>query len=292
MKQTVNTAVVLAIACCSHQSAHADESAESIRKSVTLYASFDNAVTADYAKGKRDVATRYNPQQRGGAFEYKSGYPKSAFVIAKGKGVQGGALNATDVLPRRGRLFFPAKGNIAFNKTGWSGSVSVWINTNPDKMLKTKYCDPVQITQKGATNGGIWFDFIPTKPRDMRLGIFKALKKGEKPTPQKDPKAPLIVVKKVGFKAGDWHHVVLTWHNLDTGKPNASATLYVDGKRIGTLSKREIAMKWQIEKSGIYFAVNFIGLLDELAVFDRALTAKEVAALHKHPGLLSTLKRK
>src|SRR5262249_39746226 len=39
-------------------------------------------------------------------------------------------------------------------------------------------------------------------------------------------------------------------------------------------------------------AVNYIGLLDELALFNRALTADEVTALHKTPGLLAALKKK
>lgn len=50
---------------------------------------------------------------------------------------------------------------------------------------------------------------------------------------------------------------------------------------------RELSMDWDLDKTGIYVAVNFIGLLDELALFDRALTAEEAALLHARPGLLS-----
>jgi hypothetical protein len=49
-------------------------------------------------------------------------------------------------------------------------------------------------------------------------------------------------------------------------------------------------MRWDMDQTGIYVAVNFIGLLDELALFDRPLTAVEVARLHQQPGLLATLK--
>ena len=51
-------------------------------------------------------------------------------------------------------------------------------------------------------------------------------------------------------------------------------------------------MDWNVEKAGIYVAVNYVGLLDELALFNRAITASEVALLHKTPGLLSGLKKK
>jgi hypothetical protein len=51
------------------------------------------------------------------------------------------------------KIFFPAKGNIGFNKGGWGGAVSVWCKTDPNKLLKTKFCDPIQIAQKGANDG-------------------------------------------------------------------------------------------------------------------------------------------
>jgi len=265
----------------------ADDAA--LRKSVTFHASFDESLQADFAQGKRSPRTRFTKDRKQRLYTVQPTVDAKVFRIAKGKGVHGGALRASDVLPRAGRIFFPLKGNLAVRKSGWGGSVSVWINTNPDTMLKTKYCDPVQITEKGATNGGIWFDFTPDKPRDMRMGVFNTLKPGEKPIPQNSPKAPLIIVKDVGFRSGDWHHIVLTWNNVDTDKADGQAAFYVDGKRVGRLKNRRIVMNWNTEKAGIYFAVNYIGLFDELALFNRPLTAAEVKRLHKQPGLLSGL---
>src|SRR5437870_1782678 len=85
----------------------------------------------------------------------------------------------------------------------------------------------------GSNNGGIWFDFNDAKPRDLRMGVFPAVAEGQKPIPESDPNAPMVRVPGVGFKVGQWHHVVVTWNNFDTGKPNAVAVLYIDGKRIG-----------------------------------------------------------
>ena len=45
-------------------------------------------------------------------------------------------------------------------------------------------------------------------------------------------------------------------------------------------------------KAGIYVAVSFIGLLDELAVFNRPLTADEISLLRRQPGVLAGLKGK
>jgi hypothetical protein len=264
---------------------------DDLRKSVTLYASFDEALRADFGGGELTFSTRSNHPTEKGKFVFRKGLDTKAFRIARGKGIHGGALECVDVLPRNGRIFFPARGNIAFKKGGWGASLSVWIKTDPDKLFQTKFCDPIQITQKGANDGGIWFDFNDAKPRDLRMGTFPAVPPGKKGTSESDPKAPMVWVKGAGFKAKDWHHVVLTWQNFDTGKPNALATLYIDGKRIGDVKDRAIAMNWDIDRTGVYVAVNYIGLLDELALFDRPLTPAEVTRLFKSPALLAPLKK-
>ena len=191
-----------------------------------------------------------------------------------------------DVLPRRGRIFFPARGNLAYASGDFSGAVSFWMNTDPNRSLKTPFCDPIQITHKGANNGGLWIDFPDVRPRDLRLGAFPVVPTGTQPIKESDPQAPLIVVKDIGYQVGQWHHVAFTWRNFETGQPNAQVTLYLDGKPAGQLAPREIAMQWDLDKTGIYVAVNYIGLLDELALFRRALTADEISLLHREPGLV------
>jgi hypothetical protein len=104
---------------------------------------------------------------------------------------------------------------------------------------------------------------------------------GEKAISEADPAAPLVTVKEIGFRQGQWNHVVMSWRNLDTGKPNAEAALFINGKLMGTLQNRPLAMRWDIEQTGIYVAVNYIGLLDELAIFNRPLTAEEIGVLRE-----------
>jgi hypothetical protein len=267
------------------------ENADSIRQAVSLRASFDEAVRADYGRGELSVSTRFNHETEPNRFVFEKGFDATVFRIARNAGVAGGALEARDLLPRNGRIFFPAQGNIAYRKGGWAGSVSVWLKTDPDTMFKGRFCDPVQITERGAGNGGIWVDFNDAKPRDMRMGAFPAVPAGGKPLAESDPSAPIIRLKGVGFKASEWHHVVMTWENFDTGRSDARAALYVDGKLIGELKDRAIAMEWDLQKAGIYIAVGYIGLLDELALFNRSLTSSEITLLYQHPGFFSNRTR-
>jgi len=257
-----------------------------LRKDLVFYASFDEAVRADVGGGRKTLDTRFNHPIEQGKFVFEKGFDEKVFRIAKGRGLRGGgALEAVDVLPRNGRVFFPAKGNLPFDPKGWSGALSVWCKTDPNKLLKTTFCDPIQITQKGANNGGLWFDFNNAKPRDMRHGAFPAVAEGQKPIAEEDPAAPLVRVPKIDWQESDWHHVVLSWSNFDTGKPDARSELYIDGKRIGAVEGRALAMQWDLDKTGIYVAVNYIGLLDDLALFRRPLTAQEVQRLYREQGL-------
>lgn len=262
---------------------------EEITSAVTLYASFDEEVRADHGGGELTPDRRFDDPTGKGAYTVTKGVDPELFRIAKGKGISGGALEVVDLLPNRGRMFFPAKGNLAYKQGGWGGSLAVWCNTDPDKLLKTGFSDPVQITQEGPTNGGLWVDFNDTTPRGLRHGAFPVIR-GKK-IEEDDPAAPIVRVPDVGWKAGDWHHVVVTWENLDTGRANAATALYIDGKLMGEVKGRALDMDWDVEKTGIYLAIDYIGLLDEFALFGRALTPDEVKALHGTPALLSTLKR-
>lgn len=267
------------------------DAAAALRMAVMFYASFDEAVRGDFGGGGLELSTRFNHETEAGKFVFESGFDAAKFRIAAGKGIHGGALEAVDVLPRNGRIFFPLQGNLAFQKGGWGGAVSLWCNTDPHELIKSKFCDPIQITQKGAGNGGIWFDYNDARPRDMRHGAFPAVPEGAKPVAETDPNAPLVRLPRVDWKAGEWHHVVLSWRNFDTGRDDAFSAYYVDGKLIGEIRGRAIAMDWDVDKAGIYVAVNYVGLLDELALFGREITAEEVQMLYSQPGLLAGLKK-
>jgi len=269
--------------------------ATDLLKALTFYASFDMAVKGDFGGGELTLSTRSNHKTEKGAFVFEKGFREKAFRIAPGKGISGGALEAVDVLPDNGRIFFPAKGNIAYKKGGWSGALSMWINHDPDTQLKTGFCDPVQITQKGAGNGAIWFDYNDAKPnRNLRMGTFPAIAEGMPPISEsREAFSPMVWVDRPGFKVGDWHHVALVWRNFDTGNSDASAALYIDGRLMGEIKKDyPISMDWDLDKAGIYIAVSYIGLMDELALFNRALTQDEIGTLRSQPAVLSSLSRK
>lgn len=286
MRFTLLTVVLLATPVAARaQTAH--EAA--LRQALTLYASFDDEVRMDRGRGDATPGTRSVDPADKKKFVFTRGFDPQCFRILKHKGIAGGCLQAVDLPSRSGRLFFPAKGNVAYQPhTAWGGAFSVWINTDPNQMLKTPFCDPVLITQKGFNNGSIWTHFNDAMPRALQSGTYPSIPDSQEPLPEDAPSAPLTRLPNVRFKAGEWHHLVLSWNNLNSGKKDGTHTLWVDGEKVGTLKDYAIGMDWDIERSRIYFAVNLVGLLDELAVFSRPLTGEEVLLLYRRPGVLKS----
>ncbi len=83
-----------------------------LRKAVTFYASFDEAPRGDFGDGGLSLSTRSNHETEKGKFVFTKGFDEKAFRIARNKGIHGGALECTDVLPphsgRRGTRPRPA----------------------------------------------------------------------------------------------------------------------------------------------------------------------------------------
>jgi len=79
------------------------------------------------------------------------------------------------------------------------------------------------------------------------------------------------------LKAGQWAHVASV-RNARTGK----VTWYKDGKPVSTrtLKHRAAASKYPL-LIGKGYVSNYQGLMDELAIFNRALSAKEIATLYQ-----------
>ena len=219
---------------------------------VTFYASFNAQPQGDFGGGEKAIWTRSDDPKIAGKKIDMPGYDEKRIRIAPGQGVQGGALEFVEALPRNGYLFFPAAGKLAYQRTGWSGSVSFWLKTDLVTLLKSPYCDPVQITQKTYNDGAFWCDFTNDKPRRLRLGTFPSLAAGQKSTAGAQEEKNIARIKGPRFDLSAWRHVAITWSNYNTGKPNALSILYLDGQPAATLKDRTMSVDWDLRQTRIY----------------------------------------
>jgi Concanavalin A-like lectin/glucanases superfamily len=251
----------------------------SLSKSVTLYSGFDNGTDAATARGDKRIYSAPSYKEQDKAAPGFGGVPVE---IARREGLRGDALRFTKKNTRA--LFYKGRDNVAYRPSDWNGTVSFWLRLDPDRDLAPGFCDPIQITDKAYNDSAIWVDFTKDeKPRHFRLGIFGDLKSWNPKNiePDKNPvfMERLVVVEKPPFTRERWTHVVVTWSGLNGTNPAAS--LYLNGAFVGTARNISEPFQWDLSRAAVRLGVNYVGLFDELAVFERSLSAEEIGALHR-----------
>lgn len=251
---------------------------DSLKSALTLHASFDKGFDADFARGERSIQSAPDYKQQSSA---KTGLGSVDAVIEKGAGVGGGSALRFKSKNTRA-LFFPGDRHVALS----GGSISFWLRVDPQKELGPGFTDPIQITDKAYNDSAIWVDFTKDEvPRHFRLGVFGSLKvwnPADTP-PDKNPDfiKRLVVVERPPFSAGRWTHVVVTWSALD--KPGqGTASLFLNGKLVSSVKGINEPFEWDRSKLAIRLGVNYVGLMDEVAVFDRPLSESEIANLFRN----------
>lgn len=232
------------------------------KQALTFRATFDKGPDADFARGDKSI--------------YFAPTYKDLSVATKG-------LGQAPVVLENGALRFKSKHTtalffkIANNVNPTTGTISFKLKLDPALDLPPDYVDPIQFTDKAYNDSAIWVDFTrDEKPRLFRLGVFgelKAWNPGNLP-PDKNPKfnERLVVVKQPPFTREKWTHVVICY------APGA-ASLYLDGKLQGNSSPITEPFSWDVSKATIRLGVNYAGLMDDLSIYNRVLTPKEIAKL-------------
>ncbi len=254
--------------------------AAGLTESLTFFAGFDKGVNATFARGDALIYTAKDiTAPRVGT----PGLPADGSVsIAKGEGVHGDALRFHK--KSQAIVFYKAAQNMDYRASGWNGTVSLWLKLSPDEDLEPGYCDPLQITPRDWNDACFFVDFSKDeKPRHFRLGVFSDSKswnpEGLKWEAFPEAQRPMVTVTQPPFRRDRWTHVAFTFENFNTAKKDASAWFYLDGKLQGELKGKSQTFTWDIDKTLIMFGIYYTGLFDELAVFNRRLSASEVESI-------------
>jgi len=269
------------------ESAPAEVDQATLAQALTLHASFDNGPGADFARGDPQL---YTAPAWDRAEDAVVGIGNPDVQIVPDQGRFGSALHFTE--KNLSAIFFRAEDKVSYSSGDWSGTISFWLNLSPDQELAPGYCDPIQITDQSYNDAAIWVDFTDTNPRQFRLGVFGDLESWNPEGLPSDENPGwvenLVVVEEPPFQGRHWTHVVITHSGLNS-EGGGSAKLYLDGELQGTIQDILEPFSWDLSKAQIRLGVNFVGLFDELALFDRALTQAEVAVLFELEGGVASL---
>lgn len=264
---------------------------DTLGAALTFHVPFDGMVNAAYAAGDTRL---YSARDRRSAAGATPGVNPEQVMLVRGAGRHGDAVRMT--VKSSPLVFYRGEHNVQYAERGWSGTVSVWLSLDPDKELAPGYSDPLIITPRSWDDASLFVDFTRDDvPRRFRFAAFadKAVWNPQGREWDAVPVAdrPMIEVVKPPFASGTWTHVAWTWSGFNDDGTGGVLRGYLDGTPAGTLAGRRQKYTWNPADVLIALGVAYNGLVDELAIFNRALSDEEIRTLHALPGGVSTLKR-
>ncbi|MSR59073.1 MAG: DUF1080 domain-containing protein [Planctomycetaceae bacterium] len=252
------------------------ETKASLSRALTLHASFDTELAADFARGDKAC---YVMQGK----DLLKAAPTEEVRLVPDAGRFGGALHFTK--KNSFRPVFRDAGVLGYNDKNWNASVSVWLRLNPDEDLEPGYCDPVQIVGDDAKNGFIFLEWSKDEtPRFFRYAIRPLFHIWNPDNVQWADipfnKRPMVQVERAPFSRETWTHAVFTLENVnDKSKPQIGR-LYLNGNLQGTIENWDLTFGWDPARVLLVLGAAYVGHLDDLAVFNRALADGEVKLLY------------
>jgi len=258
---------------------HAQETKASLARALTLHASFDKALDADFSRGDKAC---YVLQGK----DLVAAVPTNEVRLESDAGRFGGGLHFTK--KNNFRPAFKDAGVLGYNDKNWSATVSVWLRLTPDEDLEPGYCDPVQIVGDDSKKGFIFLEWSKDEtPRYFRYAIRPLFAIWNPDNVQWDQipfgKRPMVQVERAPFSRDTWTHAVFTLENVNDKSRPQSGRLYLNGKLQGSIEKWDLTFGWDPARVLLVLGASYVGHLDDLAVFNRALTDEEVKQLN---GLL------
>lgn len=247
-----------------------------LKDHVLFYSSFDGKTTAAVSAGDALIYTAENYDKTDNA---KPGLHNPNVVLAKNKGLTGDALHFKK--KNTSAIYYNGSKNLGYSSKSWSGSVSFWLQLDPEKDLEPGYCDPINITDHQYNDAALWVDFTKGPQREFRLGVMGDLEvwNPENKNEETEVIKRTVTVKQPPFKTGKWTHIVITYSEVNTNK--SVCKLYLDGQFKGLVKDVNDPFTWEEENAKIMLGLSYVGLMDELSVFDIPLDDNEVKTVYK-----------
>ena len=189
---------------------------------------------------------------------------------------------------------FAAAKSLGYSSLDWSATVSVWLRTDPDRDLAPGYCDPIQVVGDDTKKGFIFLEWSKDHaPRHFRFAVrplyhlWNPDAVGWEELPE--VRRPMVKLERAPFARDRWTHVVFSLDRLNAHDAPPKAHLYVDGRPVGSIVGHDLTFGWDPASLKLVLGAAYVGDLDDLAAWNRALTPTEVAALHALPRGVSSL---
>jgi len=262
------------------QTIDTDAARASLSTALTFHASFDHGPDADFALGDKQLYSTIDQDVQNAA-THTPGLGNPPLALVAGQGKYGAALAFTQANSHV--VLYKAAQNVAYSSDAFQGTLSLWLKLDPSE-IPGQYADPIQLTDKEYSNAAIWIDFTKNDtPSDLRLGFFGNQSEWDVTNRRGESSEffwRLVKVAEPPFAKGQWTHVVISWEGVNATQ-NGRARLYLNGHYQGATSRIAEHFTWDSANASIRLGMgHFVGLIDDIALFSRALTAAEIGLLY------------
>jgi hypothetical protein len=252
-----------------------------LSEALTFHASFDHGTGADFALGDKQIYTA-TVQDGQKVVELTPGLGDPPLAILQGQGKYGAALAFT--LENSHVVVYKAEQNVAYAPDVFRGTLSFWMRLDPAE-IPGQYSDPIQLTDKVFRDACIWIDFTKNDtPSDLRLGVFGNQSEWDVTGQVAQSREFYYRLDKVAeppFAKDQWTHVVVTWDGINNTQ-DGRARLYFNAEYQGATGIIRERFTWDIADAGIRLGMgHFVGLMDDIALFNRPLTPMEIRTLYE-----------
>ena len=274
----MKTSLIISSLCAALLSSGAAsaQNTSALKQALTFHASFDKGFDADFSRGDKAALSR----SKQGTVPLAA---NDELKLVPDGGRFGGGLHFTKKGSTQPR--FKGAGVLGYNATNWSASVSVWLKLDPDKDLAPGYCDPLQIVGDDTKKGFIFLEWSKDEtPREFRFAIRPKIElwnpTGLDWAKMTDAQRPAVNLRRAPFSREAWTHAVFTLENLNDKAKKPVGRLWLNGKLMGKIENWDLTLGWNPDAVQLVLGAAYVGHLDDLAVFNRALTDAEVTILH------------
>ena len=259
---------------------------ESLKSALVFHAAFDTGLNADFSTGDPACVLKKGKE-----------WAPAAFNDDVKLDVDGGKFGGCLHFPKKGltRPQYSGVKMLDYNAKSWSTTVSLWLRLTPDEDLEPGYCDPIQIVGDDGKKGFIFLEWSKDEtPRFFRYAIRplqeiwdpKNVGWGEIPF----EKRPMVQVAKAPFSRDTWTHAVFTLDKVNESGAKPSGSLYLNGQLQGRIEGWDLRFAWDPAQVALVLGAAYVGRLDDLAVFNRALSDAEVEQLFMLDGGVKALR--
>lgn len=244
-------------------------------RALTLHASFDKGLDADFSRGDSACYVRQGK-------ETVRAMPNDEVKLSPDTGRYGGSL----WFPKKGSVRPQFKGTdvLNYNNKNWSTTVSIWLKLDPNKDLEPGYCDPVQIVGDDSKKGFIFLEWSKDEtPRYFRYAIRPLFQIWNPTNVQWADipfnKRPMVQVERAPFSREAWTHVAFSLENINDKSKKPIGKLYINAKPQGAIENWDLTFGWDPKQVLLVLGASYVGSMDDLAVFNRALSDNEMKQL-------------